>query len=121
MDQWERIHLQCRRLGFDPWVGKISWGRKWQPTPVFLRETPQEDEGAWGATVHGVIRVGHDLATKPTTLILSGNLSNLTTQAPSGTQGHRQPLLCITVSAYTSCWPHVISMQTLQPHCKSMR
>ena len=21
---------------FDPWVGKIPWGRKWQPTPVFL-------------------------------------------------------------------------------------
>ena len=22
--------------GFDPWIGKISWRRKWQPTPVFL-------------------------------------------------------------------------------------
>ena len=21
---------------FDPWVGKISWRRKWQPTPVFF-------------------------------------------------------------------------------------
>ena len=21
---------------FDPWVGKILWRRKWQPTPVFL-------------------------------------------------------------------------------------
>ena len=30
---------QCRRhrrLGFDPWVGKIPWRRKWQCTPVFL-------------------------------------------------------------------------------------
>ena len=30
---------QCRirkRLMFDPWVGKIPWRRKWQPTPVFL-------------------------------------------------------------------------------------
>ena len=29
----------CRRLkrhGFDSWVGKIPWSRKWQPTPVFL-------------------------------------------------------------------------------------
>jgi len=26
----------CRRRGFDPWVGKIPWRRKWQPTPVFL-------------------------------------------------------------------------------------
>ena len=22
--------------GFDPWVGKIPWRRKWQPTPVLL-------------------------------------------------------------------------------------
>ena len=21
--------------GFDPWVGKIPWKRKWQPAPVF--------------------------------------------------------------------------------------
>ena len=28
--------LQCRRPRFDPWVGKIPWGRKWQPIPVFL-------------------------------------------------------------------------------------
>ena len=30
---------QCKRLkrhGFDSWVGKISWRRAWQPTPVFL-------------------------------------------------------------------------------------
>ena len=31
-----RIHLQCSRPGFDPWVGKIPWRREWQPTPVFL-------------------------------------------------------------------------------------
>ena len=23
-------------LDFDPWVRKIPWRRKWQPTPVFL-------------------------------------------------------------------------------------
>ena len=31
--------FQCKRFrnhGFDPWVGKIPWRRKWQPTPVFL-------------------------------------------------------------------------------------
>ena len=30
---------QCRRLGicgFSPWVGRISWRRKWQPTPASL-------------------------------------------------------------------------------------
>ena len=25
-----------KRQGFDPWVGKIPWSRKWQPTPVSL-------------------------------------------------------------------------------------
>ena len=27
---------QCRRRGFDPWVRKIVWRRKWQPILVFL-------------------------------------------------------------------------------------
>ena len=27
---------QCRRPGFDPWVGMIPWRRKWQPTPILL-------------------------------------------------------------------------------------
>ena len=26
---------QHRRYGFNPWVGNISWRRKWQHTPVF--------------------------------------------------------------------------------------
>ena len=30
------ICLQCGRSGFNPWVGKIHWRRKWQPTLVFL-------------------------------------------------------------------------------------
>ena len=33
--QW-RIHLQCRRPGFDLWVRKIPWRREWKPTPEFL-------------------------------------------------------------------------------------
>ena len=31
-----------KRLRFDPWVGKIPWRIKWQPTPVFL---PGESQG----------------------------------------------------------------------------
>ena len=33
------LPCQCmglKRPGLDPWVRKISWRRKWQPTPVFL-------------------------------------------------------------------------------------
>ena len=38
-------HLQCRRPGFDPWVGKILWRRARQPTPVFLLgESPWTEE-----------------------------------------------------------------------------
>ena len=36
------ICLQCGRPGFNPWVGKIPWRRKWHPTPVFL---PGESHG----------------------------------------------------------------------------
>ena len=31
-----------KRPGFDPWVGKISWRRAWQPTQVFF---PGESHG----------------------------------------------------------------------------
>ena len=34
-----RRHRRCR---FHPWVGKIPWSRKWQPTPVLL---PGESHG----------------------------------------------------------------------------
>ena len=42
--QWQLLSLycgkesdcQCRRCEFNPWVGKIPWRKKWQPTPVFL-------------------------------------------------------------------------------------
>ena len=33
---------QSRRFGLDPWVRKIPWRRKWQPTPLFL---PGESHG----------------------------------------------------------------------------
>ena len=52
---------QCKRLRFDPWVRKIPWRRKWQPTPVFL---PRKSHGAWQATVHGVAKSECDLGTK---------------------------------------------------------
>ena len=52
VDQWERIHLQCRKHGFSPWVRKIPWRRKRLPTPVFLLGKCM-DRGAWPATVYG--------------------------------------------------------------------
>ena len=37
-----RPSLQCRRPGYDSWVGEIPWRRKCQPSPVFL---PGESHG----------------------------------------------------------------------------
>ena len=34
-----RLHRKCR---LSPWVGKIPWNRKWQPTLIFL---PEESHG----------------------------------------------------------------------------
>ena len=44
---------QFRRPRFDPWVKKLPWGRKWQPTPVFLPgefhgQRSLEDYSPWG-------------------------------------------------------------------------
>ena len=49
---------QCwshRRHWFDPWVGKIPWRRKWQPTPVFL-----PGEITWTEEPGGLQRIRHD-------------------------------------------------------------
>ena len=35
-DACKSVCLQCRRPGFDAWVRKIPWGRKWQSTPALL-------------------------------------------------------------------------------------
>ena len=38
--QMVKNYLQCGRPGFDPWVWKIRWRRKQQPTLVFLPGKP---------------------------------------------------------------------------------
>ena len=50
-----RICLQCRRSKINPWIGKVTWKREWQSTPVFL---PGEFHGqrSLAATVHGVAK-----------------------------------------------------------------
>ena len=52
--------MQETRRGLDPWVRKIPWRRKWQPTCLGHRM----DRGAWWATVHRLQRVRHDFGTK---------------------------------------------------------
>ena len=50
------------RPGFDLWVGKIPWRRKWQPTPVVARRFPWTEEPGRPQSI-GLQRVGHDWAT----------------------------------------------------------
>ena len=47
--------LAMQKTQFKPWVRKMPWRRKWQPTPVFLPGKPM-DRGAWWATVHRVAK-----------------------------------------------------------------
>ena len=44
-----------KRHGFDPWVGKMSWRKAWQPTQYSCLENPM-DRGAWWAIVHRVAK-----------------------------------------------------------------
>ena len=44
-----KIHPQCGRLGFDPWVGKILWRRERLPSSVFW---PRESQGLYSSWGH---------------------------------------------------------------------
>ena len=46
---------RCKRLGLDPWVGKIPWRRAWQPLQYFCLENSM-DRGAWQAVVQRVAK-----------------------------------------------------------------
>ena len=56
--QWRR----CKRHRFDPWLGKISWGGKWQLTPVFLAW-----EISWTEQPRGLLSVRSQSWTQPRT------------------------------------------------------
>ena len=55
--QGKESTCQCSWRGFDPWVEKIFWRRKWQPTPAFLPGRSR------GNGQRSLARVRHDLAT----------------------------------------------------------
>ena len=55
---------RCKRHGFDPWVRKISWSRKWQPPPVFLPENFHGQKSLVGYSPWGHRRVKHNWVTE---------------------------------------------------------
>ena len=60
----KNLPVSARRREFNPWVGKIPWRRKWQPTPVFLPGESHGQRSLVGPSPWGRKRVWHDLATK---------------------------------------------------------
>ena len=54
--------LSTVRETWVPWVGKIPWRRKWQPTPVLL---PRKSHGRRSLGFMGSQRVGHHRVTSP--------------------------------------------------------
>ena len=69
--QWERTHLPMQRqgrCGFDPWVGKRPWERKWKPTPVFLPGEFHGERSLVGYTPWNWERVKQDWVRRPLSL-----------------------------------------------------
>ena len=50
----------------NPWVGKISWKKKWQPTPGFLPGKSHGWRSLAGYSPWGHKRVGHSLVSVTT-------------------------------------------------------
>ena len=61
---WWFIGKEWRRCRFDPWVKKISWRRKWKPTPIFLPGKFHGQRSLVGYSPRDCKRVGHNLTTK---------------------------------------------------------
>ena len=59
----KNLPAKCKRLGFDPWVRKIPWRRKWQPTPVFLPWKSHGQRSLVGYSPWGR-KIGHSLVIK---------------------------------------------------------
>ena len=51
---------------FDPWIWKIPWIRKWQPTPIFLPGKSHKQRSLVGYSPWDCKTVGHVLVSKTT-------------------------------------------------------
>ena len=103
---------QCKRRGFNPWVGKIPWQRKWQPTPVFLpgefhgQRSPVGSMGSpWGH------KESDNWMTAHTERLGTGD-SNGAEHCWSADSPHAFPKLThLEAHAISTCrqWPHPVS------------
>ena len=104
---------QCRRHRFDPWVRKIPWRRKWQPTPVFL---PGQFRGQRSLT--GYSPWGHRQTdtTEHTCMLTAWSIPTLLSLGKEETQCASTPLcprqVCISATVLQFQWDS-------QPKCRS--
>ena len=56
---------------FYPWVGKIPWRRKWQPTPIFFPRKSHRQRSLVALQSMASRRVGHDWVTEHTYTLLT--------------------------------------------------
>ena len=66
-----------RRPGFNPWVRKIPWKRKWQPTPVFLPGKVHGQRSLVGYSPWGFKELDTTEHTHTHTVIYNTNFSKL--------------------------------------------
>ena len=101
---------QCKRPRFDPWVRKIPWRRKWQPTAVFLPGESHGQRSLAGFSLWGRKRVGLNLATKPPPSLVYGAVS-VVYQILMCTQAYLTSSFPVLTAVASSC------MNTTYHHC----
>ena len=74
---------------FNPWVRKIPWRKKWQPTPVFLpgKSHGQRSQVSYSSWSHR--RVGYILATKQKRIRWNIMANDEATYSKANTHTHR--------------------------------
>ena len=93
---------QCRRYGFSPWVRKIPWKRKWQPTPVFLPGKSQGQRSLVGYSPWGCKRIRYELVIKQKNTTTDGGGPHLIRQRSELSQKAFLQVLssCLTASLW---------------------
>ena len=89
-----------QETGFDAWVGKIPWRRKWQPTPVLLPgKSRKKSFVSWSLLTQNALSAG---ASQPLSSSLCGFL--LTSHLP------------VFLTRLFPFWPQDTSGPSLVPH-----
>ena len=66
--------MQCRKCRFSPWVGKVPWRKKCQPTPVFLPGKSHGQRTGWLYSPWGRRSIKHDLVNDLPPYVMKGFL-----------------------------------------------